>query len=82
MVRTVRRERRRASGTLFRSDEMMVILATSIAMSLPLPHSDAQVGLCQRGTVVDAVAHHAYGLALGLQLLDVGRLLLRQHPAR
>ena len=37
MVRTVRRDRQRASGILARSEEMMVILATSMAMSLPPP---------------------------------------------
>ena len=37
MVRTVSRESFNASGIFVRSEEMMVILATSMAMSLPPP---------------------------------------------
>ena len=37
MVRTVCADSRMAAGNLSKSDEMMVIFATSIAMSLPCP---------------------------------------------
>ena len=42
-------------------------------------HGDAEVGLCQGGAVVDAVAHHGYGFALVLQAGDERSLFLRQH---
>ncbi len=42
-------------------------------------HGDAEVGLRQRGRVVDAVAHHGHALARGLQFPDLRHFLLRQH---
>ena len=44
-----------------------------------LPHRDAEVGLRQRRTVVDAVTHHRHMLAFRLKLLDDFRLVLRKH---
>ncbi len=37
------------------------------------------IGLREGGSVVDAIADHAHPLALALQLLDLVRLLPRQH---
>ena len=42
-------------------------------------HGDADVGLRQCGSVVDAVAHHGHRRALALQPLDCGDLVGRQH---
>ena len=40
---------------------------------------DAEVGLGERGGVVDAVADHGDGVALGLEALDLGDLVAGQH---
>jgi hypothetical protein len=40
---------------------------------------DAEIGLGQRGGVVDAVPDHGHASALRLQLAYLGRLLTRQH---
>ena len=48
----------------------------------PGADGDAHVGRHQRRRVVHAVAHHRHPLALALQLLDLRRLLLRQHLAK
>ena len=42
-------------------------------------HREAEVRLCERGRVVDAVADHRHHLALGLQSLDRVDLLVGQH---
>ena len=42
-------------------------------------HGDADIGLGQRGRVVDAVAGHGDDAALGRQPLDDAVLVLRQH---
>ena len=42
-----------------------------------LPHGDADVGGFERRRVVDAVPGHGDDLAVGLQRLDQGKLLLR-----
>ena len=66
IVATVCLDSLTACGILVKSDEMMVILATSIAMSEPLPMAILTSG-CQSCTVINAVTNHCYCFAFLLQ---------------
>ena len=76
----VRRESSMASATPFRSPRISVMSPASIATSVPDAHGDSQVGLRQRGRVVDAVAHHGHALARRLAASSTSAtLLVGQH---
>ena len=60
---------------------MSVTSADSIATSVPVPIAIADVGRRERGRVVDAVADHRDDLALGLEGLDRGGLVVGRTSA-
>ena len=76
MLRIVARDRSMAVTSAPRSPLMSVTEADSMATSVPRADRHADVGLGQRGRVVDAVADHRDELAAGLQAADLGLLLV------
>ena len=79
IVARVRRERRIASPAASRSPLTRVRSLASIATSGAGADREAEVGLGERRSVVDAVADHRHDAPVALQALDDGRLLGRQH---
>ena len=76
---SVRRDSRIASAATRRSPRTSVRSLASIGDVGAGAHGQAEVGLRQRGGVVDAVADHGDRPALGLQPADDVDLVLRQH---
>ena len=68
-----------ASAAARRSPETSVRSEASMATSVPVPMRQAEVGLRERGRVVDAVADHRDDAALGLQAADDVGLVGGQH---
>ena len=79
MVASVRRDRRMASAAARRSPPTSV-RSTGLDGDVGAgAHGEAEVGLGERGGVVDPVADHGHDPTLVLQAADDGDLVLGQH---
>ena len=67
-----------ASAAARRSLETSVTSLASIATSVPVPIAIAEIGLGERGSVVDPVADHRHDLARFLKPLDLVDLAARE----
>ena len=66
-----------AASIVAKSSSVSTMSAASLATSVPLAsHRDTDVGLLQRGCVVDAVTGHGHDVAAGLETFDKSELLL------
>ena len=73
------RQRRSPPGPPRGSPPTSVTSAASIATSAPVPMAIPRSAVGERRRVVDAVADHGHDPAAGLEPLDRGRLVGRQH---